>query len=86
VTADQAWRALPLAIDVVSTVGAGDSFLGGMVTALAAGQSMEQAFGVAVAAGSAAVLTAGNALCSQADVKRLLAKVQIREIVEVLVA
>jgi 6-phosphofructokinase 2 len=82
VTADQAWRALPLAINVVSTVGAGDSFLGGMVSALAAGQSMEQAFRVAVAAGSAAVLTAGTGLCQEADVMRLLAQVKIRQVVK----
>jgi 6-phosphofructokinase 2 len=82
VTADQAWRALPLAIEVVSTVGTGDSFLGGMVSALAAGQSMEQAFRVAVAAGSAAALAAGTGLCREADVKRLLKDVRVREIVE----
>jgi 6-phosphofructokinase 2 len=34
VTAERAWRALPLAIEAVSTVGAGDSFLGGLVAAL----------------------------------------------------
>jgi 6-phosphofructokinase 2 len=80
VTADQSWRALPLTVEVVSTVGAGDSFLGGMVSALAAGEPMEKAFRVAVAAGSAAILTAGTGLCREADVKRLLAEVQIREI------
>jgi 6-phosphofructokinase 2 len=82
VTADRAWRARPMAIQVVSTVGAGDSFLGGMVTALAAGQSIEQAFGVAVASGSAAVLAAGTGLCREQDVKRLLADVKIREILK----
>ena len=45
VTATQAWRAQPMAIEVVSTVGAGDSFLGGMVAALAAGKSMERRSG-----------------------------------------
>jgi len=80
VTADQAWQALPLAIDVVSTVGAGDSFLGGLVAALAGGKSLEEAFRVAVAAASAAVLTPGTGLCQPEDVKRLLPKVKIREI------
>jgi 6-phosphofructokinase 2 len=46
-----------MAIEVVSAVGAGDSFVGGMVSALAHGKSLEDAFRVAVAAGSAAVLT-----------------------------
>ncbi len=80
VTADHAWRALPMAIDVVSTVGAGDSFLGGLVAALADGKSLEEAFRVAVAAASAAVLTPGTGLCQPEDVKRLLPRVQIREV------
>jgi 6-phosphofructokinase 2 len=82
VTADRAWRAQPLAIEVVSTVGAGDSFLSGLISALAAGQSIEQAFALAVAAVSAAVLTAGTGLCQAADVQRLLADVKIREAVK----
>jgi len=80
VTATKAWRAQPLAVEVVSTVGAGDSFLGGMVATLAAGKSMEQAFRVAVAAGGAAVMSAGTELSHEADVKRLLPQVQISEI------
>jgi 6-phosphofructokinase 2 len=82
VTGGQAWRAPPLAIKVVSTVGAGDSFLGGMVTALANGQSIEDAFRLAVAAGSAALLAAGTGLCREQDVKRLLADVKIGEVVK----
>jgi 6-phosphofructokinase 2 len=80
VTAKQAWKALPLAINVVSAVGAGDSFLGGMVSALAAGKPMEDAFRMGVAAGSAAVMSPGTELCRTADVKRLLPLVEIKEI------
>ncbi|MEI9803672.1 MAG: 1-phosphofructokinase family hexose kinase [Pseudolabrys sp.] len=80
VTADRAWRAQPIKIDVVSTVGAGDSFLGGMVAALAAGKTLEDAFRTAVAAGSAAVLRPGTDLCQEADVNRLLPMVKIDEV------
>jgi 6-phosphofructokinase 2 len=80
VTAQNAWRASRMQIQVVSTVGAGDSFVGGLVSAMAAGQSMEEAFRVAVAAGSAAVLAAGTGLCREQDVKRLLAEVKIEQI------
>jgi 6-phosphofructokinase 2 len=80
VTATQAWRAQPMAIGMVSTVGAGDSFLGGMVSALAAGKPLEQAFRVAVAAGSAAVLSPGTELCRETDVKRLLPQVRVSEV------
>lgn len=80
VTAHRAWRALPLAIETVSTVGAGDSFLGGMVSALAGGKALEDAFQMAVAAASAAVLTPGTGLCQPQDVKRLLPEVKIKDI------
>ncbi len=80
VTATQAWRAQPMAIEVLSAVGAGDSFLGGMVSALASGKALEQAFRVAVAAGSAAVLSPGTELCREQDVTRLLAEVAISEV------
>lgn len=84
VTADRAWRAQPMNIDVVSSVGAGDSFVGGMVAALAAGNELDQAFRVAVAAASAAVLSPGTELCHEEDVKRLLPQVKISEIAEIL--
>ncbi|MBI4366740.1 MAG: 1-phosphofructokinase family hexose kinase [Deltaproteobacteria bacterium] len=80
VTADRAWRAQPMTIEVVSAVGAGDSFLGGMVASLAAGKPLEEAFRVAVAAGSAAVLSPGTDLCREAEVKRLMADVRISEV------
>jgi 6-phosphofructokinase 2 len=80
VTADHAYRAQPLAIEPVSTVGAGDSFLGGLVAALASGKALPDAFRVAVAAGSAAVLSPGTELCREEDVKRLLAEVKVKEI------
>ena len=83
VTADQAWRALPMTIEPISTVGAGDSFLGGLVAALSAGKPLEDAFRVAFAAASAAVLMPGTGLCQPADVKRLLANVTIEEIARV---
>ena len=85
VTARRVWKARPLAIEVVSAVGAGDSFLGGMVSALAAGQPLEEAFRTGVAAGSAAVMSPGTELCSEADVKRLLPQVEIAEVAGVAV-
>ena len=84
VTADHAWQALPMAIEAVSTVGAGDSFLGGLVAALAGGKPLDEAFRVAVAAASAAVLMPGTGLCQPEDVKRLLPQVEIKEIVPAL--
>jgi 6-phosphofructokinase 2 len=80
VTDNKVWRAQPMKIEVASTVGAGDSFLGGMVAALAAGKPLEEAFRVAMAASTAAVMSPGTELSHEADVKRLLPQVQISEL------
>ncbi|HET9716072.1 MAG TPA: 1-phosphofructokinase family hexose kinase [Pseudolabrys sp.] len=80
VTAEKVFRAEPLAITPVSTVGAGDSFLGGLVSALASGKPLAESFRVAVAAASAAVLSPGTELCREEEVSRLLAEVRIREL------
>ncbi len=58
-------------VKVVSTVGAGDSFLAAFVLRLAQGRSAEEAFKAAVAAGSAAVMTPATELCCRGDVERL---------------
>ena len=55
----------------VSAVGAGDSFVGGMTSALARGQGVQDAFMLGMAAGTAAVLTPGTQLCHRQDVERL---------------
>src|SRR3990167_3914348 len=71
VTADQAWRAQSLQVSVASTIGAGDSFVGGLVWALSEGKALDEAFRYAMAAGAAALLSPGTNLCDPADVARL---------------
>jgi len=80
VTRDHVWRAQSMQIEAVSTVGAGDSFLGGMVAALARDEPLEQAFRMAVAAGFAAVMRPGTELCHEEDVLALLPQLKINEI------
>ncbi|WP_374593176.1 1-phosphofructokinase family hexose kinase [Aquabacterium sp.] len=81
VSADQAWRAQALRVPVASTIGAGDSFVGGLVWALdqppAAGLDLAEAFRWAMASSVAALASAGTALCDVADVRRLLAQIEI---------
>ena len=77
VTKSEILRAQPMHIEVVSAVGAGDSFLGGLVASLAKGARLEDAFRVAVAAASAAVMNPGTELCRESDLERLLPRVQI---------
>lgn len=59
-----------------STTGAGDSFVGGLVHGLIAGEGLENAFLRAIAAGTAAVLHPGTELCRSEDVARLLAELR----------
>ena len=80
VTADGAFRAHAPDVHVVSAVGAGDSFLGGMVWCLASGATVVDAFCCGVAAGSAAVLNPGTELCHACDVSRLRNDIQVERI------
>jgi len=80
VTRDRALRAQPMQIEVVSAVGAGDSFLGGLVAAFAKGETIDDAFRLAVAAGSAAVMSPGTELGGEDDVRQLLPRVVIADI------
>lgn len=54
-----------------SKVGAGDSTVGGLVTALERGLPLAEAARFGVAAGSAAVMNEGTELCRREDVERL---------------
>lgn len=80
VTREEILRAQALPIKPISAVGAGDSFLGGMVWSLASGHDLKTAFRYANAAGSAAVLAPGTELCRPQDVERLLGQVAIQDL------
>lgn len=79
VTPQQAWHADALAVDVVSTIGAGDSFLAGLVCGLSRGDPCDAALAQAIAASAAALLSGGTALCQTQDLQRLLPQVHVQE-------
>lgn len=58
-------------VPVRSTVGAGDSMVGAMVKALAAGADLQAAVRYGLAAGSATIMQPGTGLCRAEDVERL---------------
>jgi 6-phosphofructokinase 2 len=64
-----------LPIEAKSAVGAGDSFVAGMVYALSCGESPLEAFRFGVASGSAAVLRPGTDLARPADIEAMLAMI-----------
>jgi 6-phosphofructokinase 2 len=59
-------------VEACSAVGAGDSFLAGMVYGFAGGRGGEDSFRLGLAAGAAAVLSCGSELCKPEDLKRLV--------------
>jgi len=77
VTRNTAHLARSPPIEPVSAVGAGDSFVGGMVWSLAAGGDIVNAFRYGMAAGSAAVLNPGTELCHAGDVARLYERIEL---------
>ena len=76
-TPEQTVFAPALPVRVVSSIGAGDSFVGAMVWALSKGLALDESFRYGVAAASAALLSTGTGLCQPEDVARLLADVKL---------
>ncbi|WP_022705767.1 MULTISPECIES: 1-phosphofructokinase family hexose kinase [Paracoccus] len=64
-----AWHAEAAPVQVVSAVGAGDSFVAGFVLAMARGWPAEEALALGAAAASAAVMTPATELCRADDVR-----------------
>jgi 6-phosphofructokinase 2 len=77
VTGERAWRARPPPAQVMSTIGAGDSFVGAMVWAIGEDRDISDAFRYGVAAGTAALLSPGTRLCLREDVLRLFHDVRL---------
>jgi 6-phosphofructokinase 2 len=77
VTREGVWSAPPLAIEVASAVGAGDSFVGGMVWGLQRGLSLQESFAWGGACGSAALLSVSTGLSRREDAERLFPRVQL---------
>jgi len=74
----KAYKLPPMNVKVVSSVGAGDSFLAAFVYKRK--ESLVDALKLSSAAGNAAVMTAGTTLCLKEDVDRLLPKTKVMEI------
>lgn len=76
ITIDQQFEIKPPKVTIHSTVGAGDSMVGGMVLALSNNWPLEDVLRYGVAAGTAATLNSGTELCKKEDTERLFAEMK----------
>lgn len=65
----------PPVVPIRSKVGAGDSMVGGIMTALVQGRDLADAVKYGIAAGTAAVMTDGTQLCRKEDVEWIYKKI-----------
>ena len=77
VSATEYWHARSIHVDVQTTIGAGDSFVAGMVWALSREDSLLKAFQFGMASGAAALLSPGTSLCQAADVHGFLPRITV---------
>ncbi|MDF0603810.1 1-phosphofructokinase family hexose kinase [Psychromarinibacter sp. C21-152] len=75
-----AWHAVAPRVEVVSKVGAGDSFVGGFALSAARGEGLPDCLKFGVAAAAAACTTAGTQLCDLGVAEGLLEKTVLEEI------
>lgn len=79
-TSEGVWDAVPPPVDVISTVGSGDSMVAGITLALAQGQSFEDALRLGSACGAATAMTAGVQMGELRDVEDLAQQVVVTRI------
>ncbi len=78
VSATEYWRAGAIAVDVQTTIGAGDSFVAGMVWGISRDESLLKAFQLGMASGAAALLRPGTSLCTPENVYSLIIHFSIK--------
>ena len=79
-TANESWHSVGAPVDVVSKVGAGDSFVGAFTFALAGEEPIEHCLRFGVAAASAAVMTEATRLCDRDTTLSLMEKCELTKI------
>lgn len=78
VSADGAWQSPSLKVEVAGTVGAGDSFMAGLLASLLRQEAPALALRYAMAAAASALTGAGTTLSQPAQIAQLLEQVEVR--------
>jgi 6-phosphofructokinase 2 len=80
VAGEVAMRAVPPKVEIVNTIGAGDSSVAGFVYGLVKNFQPGKSLACAIAAGAATVMRPGTALCTAEDFNDILGQVQVENI------
>lgn len=80
ISEDEAWHAVPPEVEVVSAVGAGDSFVGGFALWAARGEPIEECLRTGVAAAAAAVTSEATRLCDKALTEKLRSETKLTKV------
>jgi len=72
------YHAVPPRVDVINTVGAGDSAVAGFVYGMIKGKDLRDSLIFAVAAGTATTLRPGTALCEEEDFLKLVPQIKVQ--------
>ena len=82
VSEGEAYQAVPPSVEVVNTIGAGDSSVAGFIYGLVSGRDLKESLILATAAGTATTLRRGTALATKEDVEKLAPQVRLEIISE----
>ncbi len=76
------YQAVPPKVEVVNTIGAGDSSVAGFIYGMASGKDLKESLIYATASGTATTLRRGTALAQKEDVDRIAPQVELETISE----
>jgi len=82
VSGGKVYQAVPPAVEVVNTIGAGDSSVAGFIYGQVTEKDLKESLIHATAAGTATTLRAGTALAQKEDVERIVPSVKLEVISE----
>ena len=80
VTEEEVWHAKPPQVDVVSTVGAGDSMVGALAVSYTKEYSAKKMLQYAVAMSVATILLPGSEVGTSAEVKKWMEEVEVKQV------
>ena len=77
---DSAWIGFTPTVEVKSTIGSGDSLLGGFLFGIASEQGLDKAFALGLASGAATAATDGSEIARRPVIERLLPQARVQKV------